>query len=80
MRDLALVLMFAAMMIMTLRKPVFGTYTWAWVSLMNPHQLCYGFAVSLPFAMLTVLVTLVAFPRRRSGSHSRSRPSPSSGC
>ncbi len=62
MRDLALVLMFAAMMIMTLRKPVFGTYTWAWVSLMNPHQLCYGFAVSLPFAMLTVLVTLVAFP------------------
>jgi putative inorganic carbon (HCO3(-)) transporter len=65
MRDLVVAGVFAILMLMTVRQPVFGAYSWAWVSLMNPHQLCFGFATSVPFAMLTVLVTMAVLPKAR---------------
>jgi hypothetical protein len=32
---------------------------WAWIGLMNPHRLGWGFAYSLPFAMIAVALLVV---------------------
>ena len=31
----------------------------AWLSMMNPHKLAYGFAFNLPFAQVTAIVTML---------------------
>lgn len=61
MRDLLLSLVVAGLLPVALVRPVAGAYLWAWLSIMNPHQLAYGFARSVPWAMLAALVTLVGF-------------------
>jgi probable O-glycosylation ligase (exosortase A-associated) len=61
MRDIALSLIMAIAMPMSLRFPEIGAYLWAWISIMNPHRLTYGFAHNAPWAMLTALFTIVAF-------------------
>lgn len=60
-RDLALTTVFAVLLLMVFKHPVVGAYLWAWLGLMNPHKLTYGFAFSFPFAQITALVTLTAF-------------------
>jgi probable O-glycosylation ligase (exosortase A-associated) len=60
-RDIALSLVVATLLVLTLKHPVVGAYLWAWLSLMNPHKLTYGFAFTLPFAQVAAVVTLVAF-------------------
>jgi putative inorganic carbon (hco3(-)) transporter len=42
------------------KRPVLGVLLYTWVSLMNPHRLAYGAAYDFPFAMVIVIVTLVA--------------------
>jgi putative inorganic carbon (hco3(-)) transporter len=61
MRDIVLSLIVAIALPMTLKFPEVGAYLWAWLSIMNPHKLTYGFAHTAPFAMLAAITTMVAF-------------------
>ncbi len=61
MRDILLSAIFAILVLRVFKQPEVGAYLWAWISLMNPHKLTYGFANSLPFALITAGVTAGAF-------------------
>lgn len=61
MRDLILTLIFAGLIPLALARPHIGACLWAWISIMNPHTLTFGFARSLPWAQLAAGVTLLAF-------------------
>lgn len=61
MRDIALVLVIGAILPAILMRPWLGVLAFAWVSLMNPHRLTYGFAYDLPLAFLMFAVTVVAW-------------------
>ena len=70
MRDILLSLILAGGLGIALRRPDIGALLWAWVSIMNPHTLTYGFARGLPWAQMVALVMFFAFltvPRRRYG-------------
>ncbi|MBP9693405.1 MAG: putative O-glycosylation ligase, exosortase A system-associated [Alphaproteobacteria bacterium] len=41
--------------------PFTGVLMYVWFSLMNPHQLTWGFAQSIPTAFIIALMTMVAF-------------------
>jgi probable O-glycosylation ligase (exosortase A-associated) len=43
-----------------LMRPYIGLLVWSWLGYMNPHRLCYGFAVSFPWVMLIAIVTLAS--------------------
>lgn len=60
MRDVILTAVIAAMLVATLRQPVVGSYLWAWLGIMSPHRMTYGFAYSMPFAQITAVTTLLA--------------------
>ncbi|MBL8286382.1 MAG: putative O-glycosylation ligase, exosortase A system-associated [Rubrivivax sp.] len=59
MRDILLTTLFGVLLLAVFKHPYIGPLLWAWMSLMNPHRLTYGFAQELPFAMLTAVVTMV---------------------
>ena len=61
MRDIVLALFIAGMLPVILRRPAFGALMWAWISMMNPHTLTYGFAYRVPWALIIALTTLVGF-------------------
>ncbi len=61
MRDLLITAVVVGLIPLILRTPRFGAYAWAWLSMMNPHRLAYGFARSLPFAQLVALSTMIGF-------------------
>ncbi len=67
MRDLLLSALVAGLLLSIFKHPHMGAYVWAWLSLMNPHKLTYGFAYSLPWAQATAAITLtmVVFSRAR---------------
>jgi probable O-glycosylation ligase (exosortase A-associated) len=67
MRDVLLTLIVVGLLPFIVRRPVLGAYSWAWLSMMNPHQAVYGFARSIPFAYLLALATLIGmmFSRER---------------
>lgn len=52
MRDLIVVLIFLYGVLMALRRPYFAALLWVWIGLMNPHRLGWGFAYSMPLAMI----------------------------
>ena len=59
MRDLlvaGIVLVFA---LRALGRPHVGLLLFCWISFMNPHRLCYGFAVGFPWALIAALATLI---------------------
>jgi probable O-glycosylation ligase, exosortase system type 1-associated len=60
MRDIALALLIFGMLPFILTRPYIGLLVWSWLGYMNPHRLCYGFAVSFPWVMLIAIVTLVS--------------------
>lgn len=60
MRDIAVVLFFVAAAAMAFRRPFYGALLWVLFGLMNPHRLTYGFAHSLPFAQVAVVVIFFA--------------------
>lgn len=60
MRDIAVVLFFVACSVAAFRRPFYGALLWVLFGLMNPHRMTYGFAYSLPFAQMAVLVTVLA--------------------
>lgn len=67
MRDVALTLIFIVLLLRVFRTPAVGAYLWAWLGMMNPHKLTWGFAFSLPFAQVTAIATVLsmAFSRER---------------
>ncbi len=75
MRDIVLVLIVAALIPVALKRPAVGALMFAWMSIMNPHKLTYGFAHDFPFALLLAGVTMVGFVLSRDGR----KPFPKSG-
>lgn len=61
MRDYLIVGIISLLVPFIFANPVVGAYLWAWLSVMNPHKLAYGFARQLPFAQIVALLTLVVF-------------------
>lgn len=61
MRDILLTIVVAVMLTLVFKHPVIGAYLWAWLSLMNPHKLAFGFARGLPFAQAAAVVTLLVW-------------------
>lgn len=70
MRDLLLALLMAGLIPVALFRPVVGVYLWAWVSMMNPHTLAFGFAKAVPWAMIIAVVTLVSVLVHKRSRHS----------
>lgn len=60
MRDVVIVLFFMAVSAAAFRRPFYGALLWVLFGLMNPHRMTFGFAFSLPFAQMAVLVTVLA--------------------
>jgi putative inorganic carbon (hco3(-)) transporter len=58
-RDLLLAAVLVVLVPMCFRRPWIGAMTWAWVSLMSPHRLAYGFMYTAPVAMLVGGATLL---------------------
>jgi putative inorganic carbon (HCO3(-)) transporter len=42
------------------KRPAVGAMLFAWISLMNPHRLCYGAAYNFPFAAVIAGVTVLS--------------------
>lgn len=61
MRDILLAVIVLGLLPLALRRPMYGALMWAWISIMVPHQLTYGFARSVPWAMLIAITTMVGF-------------------
>lgn len=59
MRGVLLVFVFVPLLLWVFSRPPVGIYLWAWLGLMNPHKLTYGFAYNLPFAEATAAVTML---------------------
>lgn len=60
MRDIALALLIFGTIPYILMRPYVGLLVWSWLGYMNPHRLCYGFAVSFPWVQLIAIVTLAS--------------------
>lgn len=67
MRDIALLLVLIAIIPRILKQPWVGIIAWVVVSVMNPHRLTYGFAYSLPIAMIVLAATLTGMLFSRDG-------------
>jgi putative inorganic carbon (hco3(-)) transporter len=59
MRDLLLLAIIAPGCLVALRHPFVGAMLWAWLSLMSPHRLAFGFMFSAPVAQAVAVCTLV---------------------
>lgn len=59
MRDLLVVGIVLAGSLYALKQPWVGIMLWTWVSLMNPHNLAYGFAQSFPVAATVAIATMI---------------------
>jgi probable O-glycosylation ligase (exosortase A-associated) len=57
-RDLIIVAIVFSAAIMALRRPWIGVMLWTWISVMSPHRLTWGFAYSMPVAMIAALAVL----------------------
>ena len=61
MRDILVVSIVILGALIALRRPWIGVMLWTWVSIMNPHRYCWGFAVDAPLGMMSALATLIGF-------------------
>jgi len=59
MRDYVLTAFVFALLPVCLVRPWLGILAWYWLGLMNPHRLTWGFAYTMPFAMLVAIATLL---------------------
>lgn len=60
MRDILVTAIVLVWLLYIFRRSHYGAYLWAWLSYMNPHRQCWGFAMTMPFAQLAFLVTAVS--------------------
>ena len=58
MRDILVTMIIVGSLPMTLMRPYIGVIMWFLVSYMNFHRMSWGFAYSLPVAMMVGLATL----------------------
>jgi putative inorganic carbon (hco3(-)) transporter len=58
-RDILLVIIISGGCLMALGRPWIGVILWTWVSIMNPHTQTYGFAQTMPVAMMVAVATLI---------------------
>lgn len=61
MRDVLLALSIAVLLPVAFKRPWVGALMFAWVSIMNPHKLAWGFANNFPWAQMIAVVTLLGF-------------------
>ena len=59
MRSLLIALDMLVLLGLSLTRPFVGVLLWSWIAFMNPHQLTYGFASQVPWALLTFLATVI---------------------
>ena len=69
MRDLVFAAVLCGLLPLAAVRPFVGVLLWCWISFMNPHQTVWGFATTMPWAMLVFCTTIVgcvmaAEPRR----------------
>jgi probable O-glycosylation ligase (exosortase A-associated) len=60
-RDVVLLLIFVGLVPVSLFRPWLGVLAWCWIAFFAPHMLTWGFARSIPVAMLVGGATLVGF-------------------
>ena len=60
MRDLFVTLAVFGLLPLILSRPWLGVLAWSWLGYMNPHKLTWGFATTMPFALMIALATMVA--------------------
>lgn len=60
MRDLIVTLIVFGSVPFILRSPTIGILMWSWLSFMNPHRACWGFAQNMPFAQIVALSLLLS--------------------
>lgn len=60
MRDILVTVVIFSLIPLILARPYVGVLVWSWLGYMNPHRLTWGFAYTLPFAMIVALATLTA--------------------
>jgi len=60
MRDIFVTAVIFGALPFVLARPYIGILLWTWVSFMNPHRLCWGFAYDFPFAYVIAVVTLIS--------------------
>ena len=60
MRDVILLGMVLAALPFACRHTWIGVLLWTWISVMNPHKLAWGFAMSMPFAAMAAGATVVS--------------------
>lgn len=59
MRSLLVATEMLALLGLTLKRPFVGVLLWSWISFMNPHQMVWGFASGIPWAMLTFVALVL---------------------
>jgi probable O-glycosylation ligase (exosortase A-associated) len=60
MRDIVLTAVIFGLLPYILWRPHIGILVWTWLGLMNPHRLCWGFALTMPFAYIVAVTTLIS--------------------
>lgn len=58
MRDVLLALILLPCIPVSLKYPFVGAMAYAWVSLMNPHRMTWGFAYDMPWAQMLAIATM----------------------
>lgn len=60
MRDIAVTALIFGLLPFVLKQPWIGVLLWLWVSIMNPQHFAFGFALTVPFAAIIAVVTLIS--------------------
>jgi putative inorganic carbon (HCO3(-)) transporter len=60
-RDVVILLIFVGLTPISLIRPWIGVLAWSWIAYMAPHGLAWGFARTLPVAMMIGGATLIGF-------------------
>jgi probable O-glycosylation ligase (exosortase A-associated) len=74
MRDLVLVAILLGLVPVILARPHVGMLAYAWLSLMNPHRLTFGFTYGQPFALAVFVLTVAAWLFSREPKLPRTHP------
>ncbi|CAL1241498.1 putative O-glycosylation ligase, exosortase A system-associated [Candidatus Methylocalor cossyra] len=59
MRDIVITVLVFGSVPLIIYRPYIGILVWSWLGYMNPHRLCWGFAVTMPFAQTTALAIII---------------------
>lgn len=61
-RDILFTSIFAYLIYKAFSRPWVAILVWSWLSYMNPHRFCYGFAAfRIPFTLIIAIVTVLSF-------------------